>query len=34
MGIIDAGEFQLSGTEVDEIAQAQMAEAKELSLFS
>jgi len=34
MGIIDAGEFRLSGTEVDEIAQAQMAEAQELSLFS
>ncbi|HEY2235438.1 MAG TPA: aldo/keto reductase [Candidatus Angelobacter sp.] len=34
MGIIEAGDFRLSATEVDEIVQAQMAEAQELSLFS
>ena len=34
LGIIEAGEFRLSDSEVDEIAQAQMAEARELSLFS
>jgi aryl-alcohol dehydrogenase-like predicted oxidoreductase len=34
MGIIGAGEFRLSAAEADEIAQAQMAEAQELSLFS
>jgi aryl-alcohol dehydrogenase-like predicted oxidoreductase len=34
MGIIEAGNFRLSATEVDEIVQAQMAEAQELSLFS
>jgi aryl-alcohol dehydrogenase-like predicted oxidoreductase len=34
MGIIEAGEFRLSEVEVDEIAQAQMAEAQELSLFA
>jgi aryl-alcohol dehydrogenase-like predicted oxidoreductase len=34
LGIIEAGEFRLSDSELDEIAQAQMAEARELSLFS
>jgi hypothetical protein len=34
MGIIEAGEFRLSVAEVGEIAQAQMEEAQELSLFS
>jgi aryl-alcohol dehydrogenase-like predicted oxidoreductase len=34
MGIIEAGEFRLSAAEIEEIAQAQMAEAQELSLFS
>jgi aryl-alcohol dehydrogenase-like predicted oxidoreductase len=34
MGIIEAGEFRLSAAEVEEIAQAQMAEAQELSLFA
>jgi aryl-alcohol dehydrogenase-like predicted oxidoreductase len=34
MGIIEAGEFRLSDTEADEIAQTQMSEAQELSLFS
>ncbi|HEY1525993.1 MAG TPA: aldo/keto reductase [Candidatus Angelobacter sp.] len=34
MGIIDAGEFRLNTTEVNEIAQVQMAEAQELSLYS
>lgn len=33
-GIIGAGTFRLSESEVDEIAEAQMAEADELSLFS
>jgi aryl-alcohol dehydrogenase-like predicted oxidoreductase len=33
-GIIEAGAFRLSGSEVNEIAQAQMAEARELSFFS
>jgi aryl-alcohol dehydrogenase-like predicted oxidoreductase len=33
-GIIGAGSFRLSESEVDEIAEAQMAEADELSLFS
>jgi aryl-alcohol dehydrogenase-like predicted oxidoreductase len=33
-GVIEAGEFRLSASEVNEIAQAQMAEALELSLFS
>lgn len=34
LGIIEAGDFRLSAREVDEIAQAQIAEAQELSLFS
>jgi aryl-alcohol dehydrogenase-like predicted oxidoreductase len=34
LGIIEAGAFRLSAAEVDEIAQAQAAEAQELSLFS
>jgi aryl-alcohol dehydrogenase-like predicted oxidoreductase len=34
LGIVEAGEFRLNPSEVDEIAQAQMAEAQELSLFS
>jgi aryl-alcohol dehydrogenase-like predicted oxidoreductase len=34
LGIIEAAEFRLNASEVDEIAQAQMAEARELSLFS
>ena len=34
LGIIKAGEFRLSAAEVNEIGQAQMAEAQELSLFS
>jgi aryl-alcohol dehydrogenase-like predicted oxidoreductase len=34
LGIIEAGEFRLSAAEVNEIGQAQMAEAQELSLFS
>jgi len=34
MGIIEAGEFRLSAAETDEIAQAQMVEAQELSFFS
>jgi diketogulonate reductase-like aldo/keto reductase len=33
-GIINAGEFRLSAAEVEEIAQAQIEEAQELSLFS
>jgi aryl-alcohol dehydrogenase-like predicted oxidoreductase len=33
-GIIKAGEFRLSAAEIDEIGQAQMVEAQELSLFS
>jgi aryl-alcohol dehydrogenase-like predicted oxidoreductase len=34
LGIIKAGEFRLSAAEVDEITQAQVTEAQELSLFS
>jgi aryl-alcohol dehydrogenase-like predicted oxidoreductase len=34
LGIIKAAEFRLNPSEVDEIAKAQMAEARELSLFS
>jgi len=34
MGIIEAGEFQLNAGEMEEIAQAQMSEAQDLSLFS
>jgi aryl-alcohol dehydrogenase-like predicted oxidoreductase len=34
LGIIKAGEFRLSASEVDEIAQRQITEAQELSLFS
>jgi aryl-alcohol dehydrogenase-like predicted oxidoreductase len=34
MGIIEAGEFRLSAAEIEEIVQAQMAEAQKLSLFS
>jgi aryl-alcohol dehydrogenase-like predicted oxidoreductase len=34
MGIIEAGEFRLSAAEVKEIAQAQVTEAQELSLYS
>jgi aryl-alcohol dehydrogenase-like predicted oxidoreductase len=34
LGIIEAGNFRLSAAEVDEIVQAQMEEAQELSLFS
>jgi aryl-alcohol dehydrogenase-like predicted oxidoreductase len=34
LGIIEAGDFRLSAAEVDEIVQAQMEEAQELSLFS
>ena len=34
LGIIKAGEFRLSAAEVDEIADAQTAEAQELSLYS
>jgi aryl-alcohol dehydrogenase-like predicted oxidoreductase len=33
-GIIEAGEFRLSAAEAEEIAQAQVEEAQELSLFS
>ena len=34
LGIIEAGEFRLSAAEVEEIAQAQITEAQELSLYS